>query len=370
MENPAPTTKASSPVNTAINIAIQLGALALLLAWCFQIIKPFISPVIWGIIIAITLYPLFQALNRRLNDRRKLTAIIITLSALLLIILPSIHLGVSSVDSIKALNEKLEANELKIPPPPQGIGDWPVIGESVANIWQKASINLEATLMKFEPQVKAFGKWLLKTVFGTVVGLLMFAISLIIAGILMASANRGGQMANNLFLRLAGERGAEFADISSKTVRSVVKGIIGVSIIQSLLAGIGFAVAGIPAAALWALLCLFLAIIQIGIGPVVILVIIYAFSNMSTAAAVILTIWLVLVGIADGPMKAVLMGRGAPVPTLIIFLGAIGGFISAGFLGLFIGAVILSVGYKLLEAWMQEGANSGTTVSVQEPSSE
>jgi predicted PurR-regulated permease PerM len=355
MEKSAITTEEASPISTAIDIAIRLGVLALLVAWCFQILRPFISPVIWGIIIAIASYPFYQALNAKLKGRRKLTAAVMTLSALLIIILPSIQLAVSSVGTLHTLNAKLEAGELKIPPPPQGIGHWPVIGDTIENVWQKASINLESTIKKFEPQVKTFAKWLLKTVFGTAVGLLMFAISLVIAGVLMASAKKGGQMAKSLFVRLAGDRGTEFADISVKTVRSVVKGILGVSIIQSLLAGLGFAAAGIPAAALWSLLCLFLAIIQIGIGPVIIPVIIYAFLKLSTMKAVILSVWLVLLALADSPMKAVLLGRGAAVPMLVIFLGAIGGFVSFGFLGLFFGAVILSVGYKLFEAWLQEG---------------
>jgi predicted PurR-regulated permease PerM len=195
----------------------------------------------------------------------------------------------------------------------------------------------------------------------------MFAISLVIAGVLMASAKSGGQVAKKLFVRLAGERGPEFAEISTKTVRSVVKGIIGVSLLQSILAGLGFAVAGIPGAGLWALLCLFLAIIQIGIGPAIIPVIIYAFLKMSTLTAVILTVWLVLLAISDGPLKAVLMGRGASVPMLVIFLGAIGGFISFGFLGLFIGAVILSVGYKLLEVWLQKDTQSLPVVEESGP---
>lgn len=357
----------ASPTGTAIDIAIRLGVLAVLVAWCFQILRPFVSPIVWGIIIAVALYPVYQKLNANLGDRRKLTAAIMTLSALLIIIIPGVQLAVSSVDSLKTLNTKLGNGELKVPPPPEGVGNLPFIGESVRNLWQKASDNLESTLMKFEPQVKAFAKWLLKIVFGTAVGLLMFAISLIIAGVLMATAKSGGLMAKSLFVRLAGDRGADFAEISVKTVRSVVKGIIGVSIIQALLAGLGFALAGIPAAGLWALLCLILAIIQIGIGPVIIPVIIYAFSKMSTLTAVMLTVWLVLLAISDGPLKAVLMGRGASVPMLVIFLGAIGGFISFGFLGLFIGAVILSVGYKLLEVWLQEDAQPLPVVEASGP---
>lgn len=369
MELSGNSSRKASSTSAAIDIAIRLGALAVLVAWCFQILRPFVSPVIWGIIIAVALYPVYQKLNAKLGDRRKLTAAIITLAALLVIIIPGVQLTVSSVDSLKALNIKLGDRELKIPPPPEVVGNLPFVGESVKNLWQKASDNLESTIMKFEPQVKAFAKWLLKIVFGTAVGLLMFAISLIIAGVLMATAKSGGLMAKSLFVRLAGDRGADFAEISVKTVRSVVKGIIGVSIIQALLAGLGFAAAGIPAAGLWALLCLILAIIQIGIGPVIIPVILYAFSKMSTLTAVMLTVWLVLLAISDGPLKAVLMGRGASVPMLVIFLGAIGGFISFGFLGLFIGAVILSVGYKLLEVWLQQDTPSLKDNSDSSPTS-
>ncbi|MGA9535626.1 MAG: AI-2E family transporter [Desulfobacterales bacterium] len=357
----------ASPTSTGIDIAIRLGVLAVLLAYCFQILRPFISPGIWGIIIAVALYPVYEKLNVKLGERRKLTAAVMTLSALLILILPGVQLAVSSVDTLKTLSTKLEEKDLKVPPPPERVGNWPVIGKSVKNLWQMASDNLESILMKFKSQVFGFSKWLLKIVFGTAVGLLMFAISLVIAGVLMASAKSGGQVAKKLFVRLAGERGPEFAEISTKTVRNVVKGIIGVSLLQSILAGLGFAVAGIPGAGLWALLCLFLAIIQIGIGPAIIPVIIYAFLKMSTLTAVILTVWLVLVALSDGPLKAVLLGRGASVPMLVIFLGAIGGFISFGFLGLFIGSVILSVGYKLLEVWLQEDTQSVPVVETSGP---
>ena len=120
----------TSLTQKAIDIAIRLVVLAVLLAWCFQILRPFISPVIWGAIIAVTLLPVFEKINTRLGDRRKLTAAIITLGSLMVIILPSIQLTVSSVDSLYALSEKLQGEDLRLPPPPEGVGDWPVIGES------------------------------------------------------------------------------------------------------------------------------------------------------------------------------------------------------------------------------------------------
>jgi predicted PurR-regulated permease PerM len=262
----------TSLTQKAIDIAIRLGVLAVLVAWCFQILRPFISPVIWGSIIAVTLLPVFEKISTKLGDRRKLTAIIITLGSLMLIILPSIQLTVSSVDSLHTLSEKLQDEAFKLPSPPEGIRDWPVIGESAENLWQGATVNLEATLVKFQPQIVGFAKWLLKTFVGIAAGLVMFALAIIIAGILMASAKSGGMMAKHLFVRVAGSHGEEIVGITVQTIRSVVKGIIGVSMIQALLAGLGFAVAGIPAAGLWAFLCLVLAIIQIGVAPVVLLV--------------------------------------------------------------------------------------------------
>ena len=196
---------------------------------------------------------------------------------------------------------------------------------------------------------------------GTALGLLQFALSIIIAGIFMSHAKGGGKMAKDLFVRLAGERGADFADISTQTVRNVVKGILGVAIIQALLAGTGFLVAGVPGAGLWAFICLFLSIVQIGVLPVVIPVVIYMFSTADTLTAALLTGWLIPVSLLDNLLKPILLGRGAPVPMLVVFLGAIGGFLSMGFIGLFVGAVILSLGFKLFRVWLDEFSDPDTS---------
>ncbi len=345
-------------IGPAIDIAIRIGVIALLIALCFTILRPFISPVMWGIILAITLYPACRRLSSLLGGRIRLASAIITAVMLLGIILPSIQMVDSLVGGTKYINERIQRGEIKVPPPPDNIDEWPLIGKSLKDEWLEASENLKATLTRFQPQLKAMGLWLLKSAMGTALGLLQFALSIIIAGIFMANAGGSGKMARDLFVRLAGERGANFADIANKTVHNVVKGILGVAIIQSLLAGIGFFVAGVPAAGLWAFLCLFLAIIQIGIFPVVIPVIIYMFSSADTFTAGLLTGWLILVSLLDNFLKPLLMGRGAPVPLLVIFLGAIGGFISMGFIGLFVGAVILSIGFKLFRVWLEDISQS------------
>ena len=157
-----------------------------------------------------------------------------------------------------------------------------------------------------------------------------------------------------------GERGDEFAEISNVTIKNVAKGILGVAIIQSTLAGIGFILAGVPYAGLWALICLILAIIQIGPALLIIPVIIYLFSTMGLLGAILWTVYFVVVMISDNFLKPILLGKGAPVPMLVIFLGTIGGFITSGFVGMFIGAIILSLGYKLFITWLDEEAVAGS----------
>ena len=361
MNEPGKITGEKAYTGQAIDIAIRIGVIALLIALCFNILRPFISPVVWGIILAIALYPACRRLSDVLNGRVKLAVAIITAVMLLGIILPSIHMVSSLVGGTKYISERMQRSEIKVPPPPENIEQWPLIGKTLKREWNEASENLKATLTRFQPQLKAMSLWLLKSAMGTALGLVQFALSIVIAGIFMANAKGGGNIARELFVRLAGERGADFADVSQKTVHNVVKGILGVAIIQALLAGTGFLVAGVPGAGLWAFLCLFLAIIQIGIFPVVIPVIIYMFSSADTLTAGLLTGWLILVSLLDNFLKPILMGRGAPVPMLVIFLGAIGGFLSMGFMGLFVGAVILSIGFKLLLTWLDDLSFSNTS---------
>jgi predicted PurR-regulated permease PerM len=354
MNEPDKTVRENAYTGPAIEIAIRIGVIALLIMLCFLILKPFISPVIWGTILAIALFPACRKLSSVLGGRVKLASAIITAVMLLGIILPSVQMVGSLVSGTKYINERIQHSDIKIPPPPDKIGTWPLIGNLLKSEWDGASKNLKATLTRFQPQLKAMSLALLKLAMDTAWGLVQFALSIIIAGVFMANATGGGKMAKDLFVRLAGERGTDFADISKKTVRNVVKGILGVAIIQSLLAGTGFLAAGVPGASLWAFLCLFLAIIQIGIFPVVIPVIIYMFYSADPLTAGMLAGWLVLVSLLDNFLKPILLGRGAPVPILVIFLGAIGGFLAMGFMGLFVGAVILSIGFKLLRAWLDE----------------
>ena len=341
-----------SYITKAIEVVIRISVLALIVGWCFLIMAPFLSVIIWAVIIAIATYPIFNTLKRKLGDRRKLAALTITVSFLIIILVPSILLGDSLYEGIRHLKSIYDSGDFHIPPPDERVASWPAIAKPVVDLWKLASENLSDAASKFTPQIKMAGGWLLSVITAASMGLLQFIGAIIIAGVFLVYSREGGDMLRNTFIRLAGQRGTNFAILSEVTIRNVVKGVLGVAFTQTLLAGIGFILAGIPLAGLWILLCLISAIVQIGVGPIVIPTVIYMFVTADTLPAILFLIWSVLVTLSDNVLKPILLGKGAPVPMLVVFLGSIGGFIAIGFIGLFIGPVILSLGYKLFLDWV------------------
>ncbi|MFH1982644.1 MAG: AI-2E family transporter [Pseudomonadota bacterium] len=358
MSTPDRSAAPPSPMSLAVDIAVRLSIIALLGAWCFQILRPFVTLMIWGTIIAVAYFPLCTRLAGMLGGRMKLAAAVMTATTLVVLILPGIPTVDSLVKGVAFLNDRVQNGELKIPPPPEGAHRWPIIGTLITDQWAEASLNAKATLSRYAPQIKALSLKLLDAAVSVTIGVIQFAAAILIAGILMAHAKQGGEMVEGMIERLAGARGPELVRMITVTIRNVVKGILGVAVIQGLAAGIGFMAAGVPGAGVWAFISLMLAIIQIGIGPVAIPVIIYMFSHASALTAGLLTAWLIVVMLSDNVLKPILLGRGAPVPMLVIFLGAIGGFMAMGFVGLFVGAVVLSLGFTLLLAW-RDAASGG-----------
>jgi predicted PurR-regulated permease PerM len=346
--------KSESLTRQVIEIIIQLGALAFIVGWCYQILSPFITPIVWGIIIAITIYPVFIKLSNKLGNSRKISSSILTLLLLAIILAPAFLLSGSLIDGARFLKNAIQEGGSIIPPPGDRVASWPAFAKPLIDVWQLASDNLQSLVISYKQQLTVAAAAILGVIAKTSIGVLQFVLSIIIAGILLVFADEGGTTLRRIFVKVAGDRGEEMATLSEVTIRNVVKGILGVAVIQTLLAGIGFAVAGVPAAGLWTFICLIFAIVQVGVGPIVIPVMIYLFSTADTTTAVIFLIWGIFVMISDNFLKPILLGIGAPVPMLVVFLGAIGGFIARGFIGLFLGAVILSLGYKLFGMWIAE----------------
>jgi predicted PurR-regulated permease PerM len=341
-------------LNRALETTIRVGLVAALALYCFQILKPFLSLIIWGIIIAIAVYPGYRRVVAWLGERRKIAATLFIAVALVVLIIPSLMLSETLIVGVQGLSHDLEDGSLDIPPPPERVGTWPLIGLPIERLWRLASENLGEALKEIEPQLKALSKWLLAMAASAGLGILQFVAAIIIAGVLLVNAGSGKQVGQAIARRLAGERGVELAGLAETTVRSVARGILGVAIIQSLLAGLGFMVVGVPGAGLWALMCMFLAIIQVGVLPITLPIVIYVFATASTGTAVVFLIWSLFVGVIDNVLKPLLLGRGMTVPMLVIFLGAIGGFLASGIIGLFVGAVVLVLSYELFQEWLRQ----------------
>ena len=352
----------------ALQAAIRLSLLGLLVYLCFRIVQPFITTVVWGVIIAIATLTPFNRLNRLLGHRPRTAAGVMIILGLLLLILPTVALGASLVDTAQALSHDLQGKTIAIPPPPASVEDWPIVGEKLYSFWLAASKNLESVLERFTPQLREFGVWLISSMGHLGIGLFMFIVAIVIAGVLLPNAERATALAQRVATMVTGERGAELVALAASSVRSVTRGILGVALIQSILAGLGMLVVGVPAAGLWTLLTLLVAIVQLPTLLVLAPVAVYVFSVDTTATAVLFAIWSVIVGLSDNFLKPILMGRGTDVPMVVIFLGAIGGFVLEGIIGLFVGAVVLAVGYTLFAAWLAEAEKQEQEAGAAEPS--
>ena len=337
--------------NSVYDSTIRLLILFLIVAWCLLLMIPFVSIILWSFILALALYPLHKNLSEKIGGRKKLASFIIIFTFLLIVIVPSGVLIGSLADEVKELKVSYDNGTLSIPPPAEKVKDWPVIGNRNYDTWYSASLDLEQTIVKHKDQLTESGKKLAKGILGATSGVIQILVALIIAGILLFIGGTGESI-RKFFRKVAGERGDEFADITLKTVGSVVKGIIGVALILALLHGIIFMLAGIPFAGIWTLLIFVLCVLQIPVVIITLPIIVYIFAQMEIMPAIIWTALLVVAGLSDNVLKPFLLGKGAPVPMLVIFIGVIGGFILSGFIGLFTGAIIMSIGYKLFIEWL------------------
>jgi predicted PurR-regulated permease PerM len=354
MSAPSDTTPRARLFHDVLETTIRLGLVLVLLAWCFQIVRPFITPVVWGFIIAVAVAPLSRRLTAALGGRRKLAAVILVALGFALFIAPAVRLSGTLIAGLQDLASRLHDGQLRIPPPPQWIADWPVVGDPILEFWNLAINNLEAAVLRLAPQLQVVGGWLLTAAAGVGYGIVQFVFSMIIAGIVIANADRSRGWLEQLMRRLAGAGGHRILVLSESAIRSVAIGIVGVALIQAGLAGAGFYLVGVPGAGFWALLALFLCIIQLGPGLVLLGAVVYVFSTADTLTAVLFLVFSIILGLSDNVLKPLLLGRGVDAPVLVIFIGSLGGFLSMGIIGLFVGSVLFVLFYTLLRSWVNE----------------
>jgi len=340
--------------NAVFDTTIRLFILLLIIAWFLMIMLPFVSIIMWSLILALAMYPLHNRLSKKMGGKPKLASFIIIFSILVIIILPTWFLIGSLIDEVKALKVSYDSGTLSIPPPTGKVKAWPIIGEKLFDTWQSVSGNLEQLIVKYKDQLLGIGSKLAKGILSAAGAVIQIMVSLVIAGILLAIGG-SGEAIRKFFRKVAGNNGDELADLTLKTVGSVVKGILGEALVLSMLHGIFFLVAGVPYAGIWTLLVFVLATLQIPIYIVTFPMVAYFFAMKETMPAILWSISLLLVGATDNILTPLMLGKGAPVPMVVIFIGVIGGFILSGFIGLFTGAIVMSIGYTLFVGWINSG---------------
>jgi predicted PurR-regulated permease PerM len=340
-------------VSLAIEIAIKVGLVLLVIYLSYLIAKPFIPLVLWGIIIAVAISPLINTLEKRFGNRKKII-ITLTVAMIAALVIPTYSLSGKTIETAHTVIYAMQDGNISVPPPTEKVKEWPIIGEKAYTFWDKAAHNLRATLTPFKEEIKKATGMVVSALGSGLSTVLLFVGSMIIAAVLLIGSEGAVKFYKDVSCRLMGAKGDEWATLSTLTVRSVVNGVLGVAIIQAFFALIGMALMGVPLAMVWAVGIMFLTIIQIPalliIGPVIA----YVFSQGSGTAEIIFTVYMLIVGASDGVLKPMLMGRGVDVPMLVILIGAIGGMMIMGMIGLFVGAVIFALAYTLFGFWMKE----------------
>ena len=340
--------------STILDVALQIGLIALLVYACSRFISPFTDLLLWSAILAVMLYPLHLWLAARLGNRW--SALLIGLVGVTVMLVAMVTVVTSIASSLYSLVVGLHNQSLTVPPPPPWLAGLPLLGQKLAEAWVLVATNMPAAVAKYGGALSEPAARLVSSAGGLAAGQLSFVLSFGIAAVIVAYGRGAADFARRLLGLFTGseERGAHLVTLTAATIRGVALGVVGVAVIQSLLLAIGFFLIGLPAAGLWTVLLLLLCIVQVPAVLVTLPIIAYVLATKATQPAIIFLVWTLIAGLSDNVLKPLLLGRGLEVPMPVILIGVIGGMIADGLLGLFVGPVVLAVGYVLLIEWMQQ----------------
>ena len=360
---------------------IRIGLVIFLIVMCIRVFAPFTNLMLWGVILAVALYPLHQHLAGWLGGRQACAATLLVLASLLLLGVPTVMLGSSFAGHIHDAYTAFENHTVTIKQPSSAVADWPIVGKQVYSLWNEAATNLPELIEKNHAQLTALSKKVLAATANTAGSVLMFLAALVVAGIIMVYGDSGDKAMRRISNRMVGpDRGSELQKLTVATVRSVATGVIGVAFIQALLLGLGFLVAGIPGAGVLAVLVMLLGIMQLPASIITLPAIAYLWwsGDASMTINILYTAYFLVAGMVDNVLKPLLLGRGVDAPMPVVLLGALGGMATGGIIGMFIGAVLLSVGYQIFVEWVDsdtlnsavhEADDSGELLTEQSPES-
>lgn len=334
----------------AIFFVVALGGLSL---W---VLRPFLAAGVWAAMIVVATWPAFIMLEARFGGRRLPAVVLMTLGMLLLLVLPlwlAVDTIVGNADTLTAAADYLIANGL--PPLPTWIADLPLIGATLAGFWtQLAAGGADGLLAQLTPYAADTGKWVLAQVGGLGGMLVQFLLIVTIAAIMYSGGEPAARLVRRFGRRLAGVRGENSVVLAGQAIRGVALGVGVTALVQTVLGGLGLAVAGVPFAALLSASMLMFCIAQI--GPVLVLLPAagWLFWSDATGWAIFLVVWALIVGSLDNFLRPMLIRRGADLPLLLIFAGVIGGMLGFGLIGIFVGPVVLAITWTLLQAWIAD----------------
>jgi predicted PurR-regulated permease PerM len=346
-----------------------LGALIGTSLW---ILRPFLGAAIWAVTIVVATWPLMTLIQGRLWGRRSLAVAVMTVVLLCVLVVPlwlAIGTIVSNADQIAGWVKSLASFE--VPPPPAWLDRVPLFGDDLVAAWQKIAVEgLQDFMKKLAPYGGIVLKWFATEVGGFGVLVLQFLLTVVFAAILYARGERAASWIKRFAQRLAGVQGEHSIRLAGQAVRGVALGVVVTALVQSILGGIGLAIAGVPFAAVLTAVMFMLAIAQIGAVPVLVLAVVWTYWSVGTGWGTFLLIWTLVVGTMDNVLRPVLIKKGADLPLLLIFIGVVGGLIAFGIIGLFVGPVVLAVAHKLLSAWVDEEVAGLEPPSRQAPAQE
>jgi predicted PurR-regulated permease PerM len=340
-------------LRTKLEQNLGWAVLLLLLMGCLWVLRPFISALLWAVILCFSSWPLYRRLLRWVGQRRTLAALLMALGMVCILLVPFVIIGSTLAENVKEVTVATRHWVQEGPPaPPAWLAKVPLLGQTATEHWR----SLTADTAKMWSEVRRFiepaSSWLLTAALSLGGGLLELALSIFVAFFFFRDGVSIAERLNRTVERIGGERGQHLLTVAGNTVRGVVYGILGTALVQGILIGIGFLVAGVPGAALWALLTFFLSIVPVlGIALVWLPVAIWLFCQGETGWGIFIIVWGLAVGNIEHVIKPWLISQGSHTPFLLIFFGVVGGALTFGFIGVFLGPTLLAVGFGLVDEW-------------------
>ena len=325
-----------------------------LLYACFQVVAPFVPAFIWALILSISTWPYYQLLAVRLGHREKTAAVLLTVFQLLVFVVPALLAIEALTTHLPKIDSVVEPiMEWAKGPPPVWLSETPLIGEHLVNGWNQAKLSALLSPDRIRSIVTTLGSWLFHSGASVALNTLNIILAVLMAGFLYTAGEKGARFARQFAVRVGGDSAVTSMEAAVSTVRAVSMGVIGTALLQALLSGIGFAIAGIHAAPILGLLCFLTAVLQVGTSLIWVPVAIWLYHLDDNAWALFTIFWGIAINIMDNVIKPYFIGLSSPLPFLLIMVGVLGGLLAWGFVGIFLGTSLLAIGYSAFFNWIE-----------------